>query len=144
MLSVKTSRCPVDVPQGRTMQEALFDFTSVRPFKTQLLKWIGNKQRFAHEIASYFPSAYGTYFEPFLGSGSVLATLSPQRAVGSDCFKPLIEIWQTLGSSPSTLKAWYAERWHQMASGDKVEGFERVKASYNACSSLKYYWVGGG
>jgi len=27
----------------------------VAPFKTQLLKWIGNKQRFAHNIASFFP-----------------------------------------------------------------------------------------
>lgn len=27
--------------------------TRVRPFKTQLLKWIGNKQRFAHEIADF-------------------------------------------------------------------------------------------
>ena len=32
------------------------EFQSVAPFHTQLLKWIGNKQRFAHEIASYFPT----------------------------------------------------------------------------------------
>ena len=37
------------------------------PFKTQLLKWIGNKQRFAHQIARYFPIRYRTYYEPFLG-----------------------------------------------------------------------------
>ena len=36
------------------------------PFKTQLLKWVGNKQRFAHEIIGYFPNQFGTYFEPFL------------------------------------------------------------------------------
>ncbi len=40
---------------------------SVEPFSVQLLKWIGNKQRFAHEIASYFPANYCTYFEPFFG-----------------------------------------------------------------------------
>ena len=34
------------------------------PFKTQLLKWIGNKQRFAHEIISYFPRSFGQYYEP--------------------------------------------------------------------------------
>src|SRR5579863_4341144 len=62
--------------------------------KKQLLKWIGNKQRFAHEIVSFFPSDYGTYFEPFLGSAAVLGTLEPKRAVGSDVFQPLIEIWQ--------------------------------------------------
>ncbi len=26
-----------------------------KPLKKQLLKWIGNKQRFAHEIINYFP-----------------------------------------------------------------------------------------
>jgi DNA adenine methylase len=52
--------------------------------------------------------------------------------VASDTFKPLIEIWQTLHDAPETLKGWYADRWHQVASGDKVEGYERIKQSYNA------------
>lgn len=117
------------------MQIMLFDRIegrSVAPFKTQLLKWIGNKQRFAHEIVADFPPQFGTYFEPFLGSGAVLATLAPERAVGSDCFKPLVEIWQTLQVHPDTLKEWYASRWQQMMRGEKVEEFERIKASYNA------------
>lgn len=105
---------------------------TVTPFKAQLLKWIGNKQRFAHEIASYFPSDFGTYYEPFLGSGAVLATLSPERAVGSDVFTPLIEIWQTLHNSPEELKRWYADRWHAFKAGKKVDEFERIKAGYNA------------
>lgn len=106
--------------------------TNVKPFKTQLLKWIGNKQRFAHEIASFFPDKYGTYFEPFLGSAAVLATLAPKRAVGSDVFLPLVQIWQTLHRSPKQLKSWYAERWHAFKKGDKVAEFEKIKASYNA------------
>jgi DNA adenine methylase len=105
---------------------------SVKPFKAQLLKWIGNKQRFAHEIISYFPSKFGTYFEPFLGSGGVLATLAPKKAIGSDSFKPLIEIFQTLQESPETLERWYSERWHLMMNGDKKDVYERIKASYNA------------
>lgn len=105
---------------------------TVKPFKQQLLKWIGNKQRFAHEIASYFPDEYGTYFEPFIGSGAVLGTLSPERAIGSDTFEPLVGIWKTLHDDPDTLKKWYAERWHQMMAGEKVEEYERIKASYNA------------
>lgn len=103
----------------------------VKPFKAQLLKWIGNKQRFAHEIASYFPVDYGTYYEPFLGSGAVLATLAPARGAGSDSFAPLIEIWRTLRESPELLKKWYCDRWTRFKAGEKVEEFERVKASYN-------------
>lgn len=117
------------------MQLAMFDTerpVRVEPFQSGLLKWIGSKQRTAHEIASYFPAGFGTYYEPFIGSGAVLATLAPRQAIGSDTFKPLVEIWQTLHDSPETLKRWYAERWHQVASGEKVEGYERVKKSYNS------------
>lgn len=105
--------------------------TDVTPFTTGLLKWIGNKQRMAHEIASYFPRDYGTYFEPFLGSAAVLATLRPRQALASDTFAPLIEIWRTLHSDPSVLKRWYAERHRRMTNGHKVEEYERIKASYN-------------
>jgi DNA adenine methylase len=117
------------------MQQLLFDGSmsrTVKPFKAQLLKWIGNKQRFAHEIASYFPDDIGTFYEPFLGSGAVLGTLAPKRAVGSDGFKPLATIWETLGRSPERLKSWYAERWHQFKAGEKVEQYEKIKASFNA------------
>jgi DNA adenine methylase len=98
----------------------------------QLLKWVGNKQRFAPEIISYFPSCYGRYFEPFLGSGAVLGTLEPAQATGSDVFKPLVEIWQTLHAAPETLKEWYQQRWQAIMSGDKVEQYEKIKAAYNA------------
>ncbi|NQT38666.1 MAG: DNA adenine methylase [Planctomycetes bacterium] len=103
-----------------------------KPFKLQLLKWIGNKQRFAHEIISNFPADYGVYHEPFLGSGAVLGTLAPKRAFASDAFESLIEIWQTLHDSPETLKRWYAERWHRMDKSGKQEAYEAVKADYNA------------
>ncbi len=116
------------------MQQLLFDEAvsrDVRPFKEQLLKWIGNKQRFAHEIASFFPENNGTYYEPFLGSGAVLATLAPKAAVGSDCFLPLIQIWETLHRDPGEVKEWYSSRYARMAKGDKVLVYEEIKASYN-------------
>ncbi|HEY4313045.1 MAG TPA: Dam family site-specific DNA-(adenine-N6)-methyltransferase [Pirellulales bacterium] len=120
----------------RTMQLRLFEGGEARtqrvaPFKRQLLKWIGSKQRLADEIISYFPSEFGTYVEPFLGSAGVLATLAPQHAVGSDIFEPLIEIWQTLRDDPEKLKRWYAKRRSRLMSGDKVTEYERIKASYN-------------
>jgi len=104
----------------------------VEPFNTSLLKWIGSKQRMAHEIISYFPVEFGAYFEPFLGSGGVLGTLVPKIAIASDTFAPLIEIWQTLRKSPDTVKQWYQERREKMAKGNKVEVYEQIKASYNS------------
>lgn len=102
------------------------------PETGQLLKWIGNKHRFAREIASFFPKDFKVYREPFLGSGAVLGTLAPEKAVGSDSFVPLIEIWNLLKRAPDLLKKCYEERWHSMMSGDKVKEYERIKSSYNA------------
>lgn len=121
-------------PHPLNSQLALFDPSAARPkgaFNAQLLKWIGNKQRFAHEIISYFPASFRTYIEPFLGSGAVLGTLAPERAIATDCFAPLIEIWQTLHDSPATLKRWYATRWGQVAGGKKAEEYARILAHYN-------------
>jgi DNA adenine methylase len=124
-----------DVSTHLPVQLGLFEASKtvpISPPKSQLLKWIGNKQRFAAQIVAYFPSTFRRYYEPFLGSGAVLATLAPNDAVGSDSFQPLIEIWQTLRNSPRTLVQWYEERWQMMMSGDKVTMYEAIKASYNA------------
>jgi DNA adenine methylase len=116
------------------MQQVLFKNAPhkyIRPFTTQLLKWVGNKQRFAHEIVGAFPEKFSRYYEPFLGSGGVLATLAPIDAFASDTFAPLMEIWVTLKAEPAKLKEWYRERW-QIAHGNyKREGYEKIKASYN-------------
>lgn len=103
---------------------------TVAPFKTQLLKWIGNKQRFAHEIAAYFPAEYGTYIEPFLGSGAVLGTLAPARAIAGDACKPLAGIWMLLHDEPERLLNSYAGWWKEFQK-DRVGTYERVKALFN-------------
>ncbi len=102
------------------------------PLKGQLLKWIGNKQKYASEICGYFPDNFGTYFEPFIGSGGVLATLAPKSAVAGDAFKPLIEIWHQLHNDVETLISWYSERYSLIASMGKQEAYEYVKKNYNS------------
>ena len=108
------------------------EFRSISPLRTQLLKWVGNKQRFAHVIASYFPNDIRTYVEPFLGSGAVLATLRPPKAVAGDILQPLMEIWKTLSSSPETLVDWYRRRHEVYHSLPRPGGYEEIKASYNS------------
>ena len=113
----------------------------VGPYKTQLLKWIGNKQRFAHEIISFFPKRFGTYHEPFLGSGAVLGVLAPQKAEAADSFKPLITIWQTLKKDPEQVKRWYRERWEEAQKCGKVEQYEKVKNRYNSGANAADFLV---
>ena len=117
------------------MQLDLFEpsnASNVVPFKTQLLKWVGNKQRFAHEIASFFPENVATYYEPFIGSGAVLATYAPHEAVASDVFEPLAQIWQILVSDPDKLVRWYSDRFEIYHQHKKPIGYEQIKKSYNS------------
>lgn len=102
-----------------------------KPFKTQLLKWIGNKQKQAPDIISYFPANYGTYIEPFLGGGGVLGVLAPNVAIASDIFKPLIDIWKTLESDKELLKRQYNERYSLVLELGKKIAYDQILANYN-------------
>jgi DNA adenine methylase len=97
-----------------------------------LLKWVGSKQRQADAIIAHFPRRIGTYFEPFLGSGGVLGVLAPPRAVASDGFLPLIEIWRALHEDKDKLKEAYRTRHDLLARFGKHEAYERVLGSYNS------------
>lgn len=115
------------------MQLALSSsFASHVPPKGQLLKWVGNKQRFAAEICKFFPDNINTYYEPFLGSGAVMATYRPKKGVGSDVFGPLIEIWNELKNDPDSLKSWYKDRRDQIITINKKEVYASVLSSFNA------------
>jgi DNA adenine methylase len=101
------------------------------PPKSQLLKWVGNKQKFAVEITRYFPTDIKRYIEPFLGSGAILATVAPSVGMGSDAFGPLVEIWKKLASDPNGLVEWYAERRRKIEHEKKEEVYKSVLSSYN-------------
>lgn len=101
------------------------------PPKSQLLKWVGSKYRFASAITKVFPNNFNRFYEPFLGSGAIIATVAPKQGVGSDSYPPLIEIWQKLKNDPKGLIAWYAERRNLLAISDKLTVYEKVKASFN-------------
>ncbi len=83
----------------------------------QLLKWIGNKHRFAEEIVSYMPEEIHTYVEPFLGSGAVLGKLAAEnrnslfprykQAIGGDILPFLIGIFEYVKNDPDTLVRHY-------------------------------------
>lgn len=84
-----------------------------------LLKWIGNKQRFADTIISYMPQEFNNYYEPFLGSGAVMAALLDsdanklfpkfKHAYGSDVLPFLIDIFNLAKNNPIALSSYYRE-----------------------------------
>lgn len=96
----------------------------------QILKWVGNKFRYAEVIARHFPPELGTYYEPFVGTGAVLATLSPERAVAGDALPTLIELLGDVQTEPERLIAHYARCREDVVRRGR-DAYEEVKASYN-------------
>lgn len=110
-------------------QKSLFP-QSVQPPPPQLLKWVGNKHRFALIITSYFPKIYNKYIEPFVGTGAILATLSPHKGIAGDTLKPLIEIMLMVQNSPDILIESYSTNWHQYQKNPKAY-YSKVLDSFN-------------
>jgi DNA adenine methylase len=84
-----------------------------------LIKWTGSKRRQAPQIVAKFPRKIATYYEPFLGGGSVLYELlgsdvEVDRYEVSDACEPLIALWRLVIDDPHGLVAEYAENWRML------------------------------
>jgi DNA adenine methylase len=67
--------------------------SAVRPF----LKWAGGKQWLAPLAATWLPSDFsGTYYEPFVGGGSIFFAAAPGKAVLSDRCGELITAFRAV------------------------------------------------
>lgn len=107
---------------------------------TQLLKWVGNKHKFAEEIVSYFPQEFNDYYEPFLGSGAVMAEVLHQKndgfylhfnhSYGSDVLPFLIDIFKCVRDTPDRLTDYYAKNLTDY-NDNKKEKYEEIKARFN-------------
>ena len=109
-------------------QLLMYDTTISQP--RQLLKWIGNKQRFAKKIVEAIPKDYRAYIEPFLGSGAVLGALNPRKAIAGDNLAPLIGIWRLVKNDPEKLIQHYKMLWLKSHNNPKKTYLE-VKESFN-------------
>lgn len=105
-----------------------------------LLKWIGNKQRFAETIISYMPDEFNDYYEPFLGSGAVLAELLNSEAkvsrpkfnhaYGSDILPFLIELFNLVKDSPQEIIDYYSKEISEYYL-DPTNKYEEIRDRFN-------------
>ncbi len=99
--------------------------------KGSLLKWIGNKYKYADTIVSHFSQDYNRYIEPFVGTGAVLATLAPDQAIAGDTLTPLVEIWNLLQENPQKLIDHYASV-IRCFNGQRQKIYSQVLDRYNS------------
>jgi len=97
----------------------------------QLLKWVGNKFRYSEAIAKHLPADFDSYFEPFVGTGSVLATVAPQRGVAGDALGILVEFHRAVQANPEPLISHYSSAREDLLRYGRA-AYEEVKARYNA------------
>lgn len=106
-----------------------------------LLKWVGSKRKVAKKIISYFPKEFNNYYEPFLGSGAVLAELESNSITNlfsnfnyvyaSDNNKYLMEIFNYVKNNPQKIKDYYTQNIeHYM--DDKVNNYNTIRDRFNS------------
>ena len=67
------------------------------------MRWAGGKQWLSGQLAKLVPESTCSYYEPFLGGGSLYFAALPKNAVLSDLNPRLVETYQTLRDGPNEL-----------------------------------------
>jgi DNA adenine methylase len=75
--------------------------TSIVP--KPFLKWAGSKRSLLQHVLDVVPDKYGTYWEPFLGSGSLFFSLRPTDAILGDSCKPLVQTFRAVRDGPKAV-----------------------------------------
>lgn len=110
----------------------------------QLLKWIGNKNKYADEIISLMPDDINNYIEPFLGSGAILANLVNKNmtsekklynsALGADILQPLIGIFNEVKNNPDHISDYYEQVITEFKK-ERQETYLKVRERFNISKS---------
>jgi DNA adenine methylase len=120
----------VNAAQIDMLADAVVGPKRTRP-KGQILKWVGNKYRYAAVIAEHLPAEFGTYYEPFVGTGAVLATMQPERAVAGDTLPMLVALLRTVQDDPDSIADHY-ETWRDEIAEHGRDAYAMVRDRYNA------------
>lgn len=99
-----------------------------------VIKWSGSKRNQSEEIIKRFPKQIETYYEPFIGGGSVLfqllnSDIKVNNYICSDINKDLINLWNMIKNNPDKICKNYKNMWTELNSLLTVE--DKKKYYYN-------------
>ena len=119
--------------------------TKLNPPKA-FIKWAGGKSLFVDKILEYLPplELIKTYYEPFLGAGSVYISYKPGRAVLSDSNLRLIETFKNIQISPRKVFA-YLKKSQRLNSKKyyykQRDLFNRKSSKYSVAQAARFVYL---
>jgi DNA adenine methylase len=102
-----------------------------------VIKWSGSKRALAPIILPLIPSK-GTYFEPFIGGGSILGNVGPRRSLASDVLPELIELWNSIKTRPEFLARQYEAMWNRLQSNGH-ETYYEIRDTFNRDKTPEHF-----
>lgn len=95
-----------------------------------VIKWSGSKRVVAEQLADYFLPAK-TYYEPFVGGGSMMPFSKANKGMASDIIPELISLWNEIKDNPERVSLEYAKRWKRLQS-EGYQVYYEIRDSFNA------------
>lgn len=95
-----------------------------------VIKWSGSKRSQAEKIKAFFPETFETYYEPFIGGGSMLYSINPEKSVCGDICEPLIALWKEIRDNPQKIAEGYRTRWTRLQN-DGYTVYYEIRDAFN-------------
>ncbi|MBS4064565.1 MAG: Dam family site-specific DNA-(adenine-N6)-methyltransferase, partial [Chitinophagaceae bacterium] len=102
-----------------------------------VLKWAGGKRQILNEISKYIPKNFNTYYEPFLGGGSVLFNIQPINAVVNDMNSELINMYQVVKDNVEELIQYLKAYRNNEEYFYKIRNLDRDKNIFNKLNHIE-------
>ena len=112
------------------------------------IKWSGSKRNQSEEIIKRFPQYIRTYYEPFIGGGSVLfqlmnSDIKVDNYICSDINKDLINLWNMIKDNPSKLCESYKTLWRELNAISDIEEkkkyYYEIREKFNKLKNPEYF-----
>lgn len=95
------------------------------------LRWRAYSDTICRVLLPYLPNKFTTYYEPFLGAGTMLGAIGANNnAIAGDHNEALMLVWKILQDEPESIHVNYAVQLKQ-AQEDSLAYYHKVRERYN-------------
>jgi DNA adenine methylase len=121
------------IPNNENIKTEIETPPTLEPF----LKWAGGKRQIIKTISNYFPHNINNYYEPFIGSGSVISFLMNSERFFikkihlSDLLEPLINLYTLIKNNPHEL-------FNEFSKKNYVNSLDNFTINKNTFNEIKF------